>query len=449
MQFELTKKFIDELSQAIAEGNDTFLLEKLTPLHPADIAEILENTPQQEAWYIYNQLDEALASDVLVEMDEDFREKFLELFTEEEIAGQVDHMDTDDAADVIAYLPDDRKERVLSHIEDAGQASDIIDLLNYEDDTAGSIMAKEFIKVNENWSVAVSIREMRKQAQEIEHVYNIYVVDDKNLLKGTLSLKNLLYASPRQLIKELYTPTVQSVKTTDSTEYVANLMEKYDYVAIPVVNEEGILLGRITIDDVVDVIKEEAEKDYQMASGISESVESGDSVITLSRARLPWLLIGMTGGILGSQIIGGFETQIELYPKMAAFIPLVAATAGNVGVQAAAIVVQAIANNTIHTQSTTNKLMKELGVAALNGVACSLIILFYNIMMGEELRLAVTVSVALISVITFAGVFGTLIPIILHSRKIDPAVATGPFITTINDVFGLLQYFLIGALIYF
>ncbi|MFN3917402.1 MAG: magnesium transporter [Flavobacteriales bacterium] len=449
MQFELTKKFIEELSQAIAEGNDSFLLEKLEPLHPADIAEILENTPTQEARYIYNQLEEELASDVLVEMDEDFRERFLELFTEEEIAEQVDYMDTDDAADVIQYLSDERKERVLSHIEDAAQASDIIDLLNYEEDTAGSIMAKEFIKVNENWSVAVSIREMRKQAQEIEHVYNIYVVNDLNILLGTLSLKSLLYASPRQLIKELYSPTVRSVKTTDSTEYVANLMEKYDYVAVPVVNEEGVLLGRITIDDVVDVIKEEAEKDYQMASGISESVESSDSVITLSRARLPWLLIGMTGGILGSQIIGGFETQIQLYPKMAAFIPLVAATAGNVGVQAAAIVVQAIANNTIHAQTTSNKLMKELGVAALNGVACALIIFFYNMMMGEPVKLALTVSVALISVITFAGVFGTLIPLLLNSRKIDPAVATGPFITTMNDIFGLLQYFFIGWLIYF
>ncbi len=452
MQFELTKQFLEELREAIAYGKDSFIPEHITELHPADIAEILDEVTMQEAQYIYKFLEEEKAADVMVHLEEDVREKFLESLTSKEIAEQViENIDSDDAADVIAELPDEKKEEVISHLEDEEQASDIVDLLTYDEDSAGGLMGKELVKVNENWTVATAIREMRSQAEDVDQVYTIYVVDDKDTLLGRLSIKNLLFASSssRSLIKDLFTDKVRSVTVEQTSEEVANLMEKYDLVVLPVVDEEQRLLGRITIDDVVDVIKEEAEKDYQMASGISEKVESSDKVWRLSRARLPWLLIGLIGGILGAQVIGLYENEIQIYPEMAFFIPLIAAMGGNVGVQSSAIIVQGLANNSLGVQSIGNKLLKELGVAMVNGIICSIIILVYNIFTAQPLNLGLTVSISLFSVIIFAGLFGTFVPLVLNKYKVDPALATGPFITTMNDVFGLLLYFVIGWLMYF
>jgi magnesium transporter len=451
MQFEITKEFIKELSEAIASGNDSFIVETLSPVHPADIAEVFEELSVEDAKYIFKLLPEDTASDVLVELDEEVREEFLKSFTSKEIADQVDNMDTDDAADILQDLPEERKEHVLSQIEDLDQASNIKDLLTFDEDSAGGLMAKEFIRVSENWPVATCIKEMRRQAleQEIDNIYAIYVTDDTGKLLGTLSLKSLITANPRAKITDLYKSGVRSVTTDSRVEEVANIIDKYDLPAIPVIDKDGILVGRITFDDVVEIIKEEAEKDYQMASGISEKVESGDSIWVLSRARLPWLLIGLVGGILGSQIIGLYEDKIHIYPEMAFFIPLIAATGGNVGVQASAIVVQGLANNTLETNGIFAKLTKEFFVATLNALACTTLIFIYNLIIGQDLQLTITVSTALFSVIVFAGLFGTLIPLMLNKFKVDPAVATGPFITTLNDVFGLSLYFLIGTLLYF
>jgi magnesium transporter len=234
----------------------------------------------------------------------------------------------------------------------------------------------------------------------------------------------------------------------EKAEVVANLMEKYDLVVVPVVDDLNRLVGRITIDDIVDVIKEEADKDYQMASGISESVESSDTAWVLTRARLPWLLVGMVGGILSSKIISNYEDQIQLYPQMAFFIPLIAAMGGNVGVQSSAIVVQSLANKTVGLNSFWKKIFKEVIIGLINGIICSSIILAYNILVDQDINIAITVSIALISVIFFAGVFGTIVPLLLYKYNIDPALATGPFITTTNDIFGTFLYFFIGHLMY-
>lgn len=452
MNFKISKQFTAYLSDLIQSDNTTLIAKKLKDVHPADIAELFDQISLEETIFVFKLLSEEIASDVLVELEEDVREKLLESLSSKEIAEQVDNMDTDDATDIIQELPEERQEDILSEIEDEEQVKDIEELLSYDEDTAGGLMGKEFIKVNENWSTATCVKEMRQQAQEqeIEHVYSIYVVDKDEKLLGTLSLKSLITASPKSKIQDLYRAGgVQSITPETDNEEVANIMKKYDLPAIPVVDENNVLIGRITIDDVVDVIKEEAEKDYQMASGISENVESSDSIWILTRARLPWLLVGLLGGILGAQVIGLFESEIMLYPKMALFIPLIAAMGGNVGVQSSAIIVQGLANNSLESKKILTKLLKELGVAILNGLACTLIIFLYIVVADDEINLAFTISLSLFSVIIFAGIFGTLIPLLLNKYKIDPALATGPFITTLNDVFGLLLYFLIGTLMYF
>ncbi len=449
MQFELTKEFISDISDAINKGDSHFIVSHVNELHPADIAEIMDYVNLQEAQYIYELLDEEQAADVLVEIDEDVRDKFLASLSAKEIAESIENMDSDDATDLIQDLPEKKQEEVLSEIKDESQSSDISDLLAYEEDSAGGIMAKEFVAANSDWTVKEALTMLRKQVEDVDNVYTIYVTNVQSKLLGTLSLKKFLYASDQTLIKDLYRPDPIVVNAMVPAEEVASIMEKYELVVIPVVNDLGVLIGRITIDDALEVIKEEAEKDYQMASGISEKVESSDNIWMLSRARLPWLLIGLTGGILGAYVIGGFEDKISEFPVMASFIPLILAMGGNVGVQSSAIIVQSLANNSLEIETIAKKLIKELLVALVNGVICSLIALVFCLFTENDPLLSLTIGVALISVFLYAGLFGTFIPLILNRYKIDPALATGPFITTTNDVIGLLLYFLIGWALYF
>jgi magnesium transporter len=446
MQFVLNKELLFELRQWIADGNDTAIEEALADAHEADLAELLNELRPEEAIYVYKLLDEERAAEVMLELDEDVREKLLSGLTSREIAEDlIENIDSDDAADVISELPEKKQEEVIALLGDEEQASDIIDLMTYEEGTAGALMGTEMVVVNHNWNVAHAIREMRKQAEDIENVYSIYVVDDKDGLLGTLSMKTLIFASSslRTTIRELYKQTkVRAVKVNTPAEEVANIMEKYDLVVVPVVNESNALVGRITIDDIVDVIKEEADKDYQMASGISEDVEIGDSVLTLTRARLPWLLIGMAGGIISANIIGFFDISKNL--QMALFMPLIAAMGGNVGVQSAALVVKALANQSALDETLWQKLAKELGVGILNGLVCSTVLLLISLLFSIDLSLCITVGIALFCVIIFASFFGTWIPMTLNRFKIDPALATGPFVTTLNDIFGLIIYFTVG-----
>ncbi len=449
MNTELTREYVNELRSIIELRDDKAALEKMESLHPADIAEIYENLSVEEATYLYLLLDPEKASDVLVELEEDDRESFLDALPSHVIASQfIDHMDSDDAADVIGDLTEEKKQEVLLHIDDVEQAGDIVDLLKYDEDTAGGLMAKELIRVNENWGVATCIREMRKQAEELDEIYYIYVVSDENILLGILSLKALLLASASTKVRDIFDGVVRSVKTDTPSEEVAQIMEKYDLIVLPVTDSIGRLMGRITIDDVVDVIRDEAEKDYQLASGITADVETTDSPGRLSRARLPWLIIGLLGGIVVAAVIGRFEEDIKINPEMAFFIPLIAAMAGNVGIQSSAIIVQGIASNSLGLESTFQKLIKELLVALLNGLILAGLLFLYNFFISKNLALTFTVSLSLFIVIIFAAFFGTLIPLVLNRMKFDPALATGPFITTMNDIMGLFIYFLMGRILY-
>lgn len=449
MSQKLTREYLDEMLKAIKIRDDEASLNLLESLHPADIAEIYDELSIEEATYLYMLLDPERASDVMVELEENDREKFLNSLPSEVIASQfIDHMDSDDAADVIGDLDEDKKQEVLLHIDDVEQAGDIVDLLGYHEDTAGGLMAKELIRVNENWGVTTCIREMRKQAEELDEIYYIYVVNNENILIGILSLKALLLASASTKVRDIYSDDIRSVHTEASSEEVAQIMEKYDLIVLPVTDSIGRLVGRITIDDVVDVIREEAERDYQLASGITTDVETTDSPARLSRARLPWLIIGLFGGIIVAAVIGRFEDDIQINPEMAFFIPLIAAMAGNVGIQSSAIIVQGIASNSLGLESTARKLVKELLVALLNGIILSGLLFLYNFFISDNLALTFTVSTSLFVVIIFAALFGTLIPLLLNRVKVDPALATGPFITTMNDIMGLFIYFLMGRILY-
>ncbi|MCK4879220.1 MAG: magnesium transporter [Bacteroidales bacterium] len=449
MSTKLTREYINDLRSVIEARDDGAALDKLEQLHPADIAEIYENLSREDATYLILLLDPEKASDVLVELEEDERETFLKALPSDVIASQfIDHMESDDAADVIGDLAEEKKQEVLLHIDDVEQAGDIVDLLSYDEDSAGGLMAKELIRVNENWGVATCIREMRKQAKDLDEIYYIYVVSDENVLLGILSLKALLLASSSTRIKDIFDAEVRSVQTDTDSEEVARIMEKYDLIVLPVTDSIGRLMGRITIDDVVDVIRDEAERDYQLASGITTDVETTDSPARLSRARLPWLIIGLMGGIVVAAVIGRFEEDIQINPEMAFFIPLIAAMAGNVGIQSSAIIVQGIASNSLGLESTSRKLGKELVVGLLNGVILSGILFLYNYFFSDNLALTLTVSSSLFVVIIFAALFGTLIPLLLHRIKVDPALATGPFITTMNDIMGLFIYFLMGKILY-
>lgn len=447
MEFKISRDFIAQIEQYISENRERELQDLLQDIHYADIAEIMEELDSGEASYLFQILDSEKTAEILLELDEEVREKILKNLSPKEIAEELDELSTDDAADIIAELPQEMKEEVISELLDVEHAKDIVDLLRYDEDTAGGLMAKELVKVNENWNVLTCVKEMRVQAVNVQRVHSIYVVDDENRLKGRLSLKDLLTTSTKMPISEIYIPKVDFVKVNTPDVEVARIMQKYDLEAIPVVDELGRLVGRITIDDVVDVIKEEAEKDYQLAAGISQDVEADDSIFDLTKARLPWLVLALLGGFITVKVMGLFDGAMESHKELFYFTPLIAAMAGNVGVQSSAIIVQGLANNSL-SGSLFNRLIKELLLSLLNGTILAIILIVgSHFLLNESYDLGITISVSLISVIIIASLLGTFIPILLNKFGIDPALATGPFITTSNDICGILIFFSIAKLI--
>ncbi|MDC6383918.1 magnesium transporter [Flagellimonas taeanensis] len=445
--FKLTDELLEEIQLLIAEQKNTELQSMMQEFHYADIAEIADELDVDEATYLIKLLDSEKTSDILAEMHEDIREAVLGNLTAKEIASELEELDTDDAVDIINELPKEIIQEVISEIEDREHARHIVDLLRYDEDTAGGLMAKELVKVNENWNVLTCVKEMRAQAENVTRVHSIYVVDDDGILKGRLSLKDLLTTSTKTNIKDVYIPKVDSVNVNEKAEEVAKIMSKYDLEAIPVVDEIGRLVGRITIDDIVDVIREEADKDYQMAAGISREVEADDSIWEITRARLPWLLIGMFGGIGAASIINSFQPLMGDFPILLIFVPLIQATAGNVGVQSSAIMVQGLANDTVKGE-VMKRLLKEFAIGLINGIAIAAVVLLVShFLFNTPYVVSITIGIAVILVIIIAALIGTFIPVFLDRRGIDPAIATGPFITTSNDIFGILIYFSIAKLI--
>ncbi|WP_171032440.1 magnesium transporter [Winogradskyella algicola] len=446
IQFQLTDELIEKVEVLVEDKNDKELKSLLNEFHYADIAEILDELDLDDALYVIKLLDSETTSDVLMELDEDNREKVLKNLSAKEIAEEIEELDTDDAADIISELPEERQEAVISQIEDEAHKAEIKELLTYDDDTAGGLMAKELVKVYETWTVAGCLRRIRGQAKEVTRVHSIYVVNKEEKLIGRLSLKDLIVAKSDQKIADIAKDNVDYVNVKDDAEDVARVMAKYDLEAIPVVDDNQTLLGRITIDDIVDVLKEEADKDYQLAAGITQDVDSDDSIFELTRARLPWLFLGLVGGVGAFLIMEGFQEAFSKYAVLFFFTPLIAAMAGNVGVQSSAIIVQGLANDDVKG-SVNKRLIKEMLLAALNGTILALFLFIFVWITKGEFNTALAISVSLIAVIIVAGLIGTFVPLFLDKRGIDPAIATGPFITTSNDIFGILIYFWIAKLI--
>jgi len=447
MEFKISKELIQQLEQLIQSRNDVQLEILLNDLHHADIAEILDELDFDEATYIFKVLDSEKTAEILLELEDDLRENILSRLSPKEIAEELDELETNDAADIIAELSQEKKEEVISELQDVEHAKDIVELLRFDEDTAGGIMHKELVKVNENWNVLTCVKEMRIQAENISRVHSIYVVDDEDRLKGRLSLKDLLTTSTKTPIRDIYISKLNYVKVDTEDVEVARIMQKYDLEAIPVVDELGRLVGRITIDDIVDVIKDEADKDYQLAAGISQDVEADDSILELTKARLPWLVLALLGGFITVRVLGLFEGAMLEHGNLFFFTPLIAAMAGNVGVQSSAIIVQGLANDTL-SGSLFNRLIKEVSLSLLNGVIlASILFLGSHFLLNVEFIIGIIVTIALVSVIIIASLIGTFIPLLLDKFGIDPALATGPFITTSNDICGILIYFSIAKLI--
>lgn len=447
MQFQINDELIEHIQNLIKEGKDEELRLYLEEVHHADIAEIVNELELDEATYLIKLLDVEQTSEAIMELEADMRERILDNLSPKEIADELQQMDTDDAADIISELSEERKQEVIDQMEDEEHAEHIVELLRYDEDSAGGMMAKELVKVNENWNVTGCMSEMRAQAENVTRVHSIYVVDDKGRLKGRLSLKDLLTAPSNANISDVYIPKVDYVNVHTEGEEVARIMQKYDLEAIPVVDEMGRLVGRITIDDVVDFIRDEADRDYQMAAGISEDVEADDSIWHLTRARLPWLVLALLGGLVSVTVLGTFDAALAEHQALFFFVPLIAAMAGNVGVQSSAIVLQGLANKTLRG-SLMNRLLKEILLSLLNGLALALLLIIGGVLLlGFDFWFGLTVGVSLVSVIIIASLIGTFVPIILDRMNIDPAMATGPFITTSNDIFGILIYFTIAKAI--
>lgn len=457
MQFELTVEYFEQLRSAIEQKNDAYIREQVSDLYPIDIALILNKLDLEEAKYIYELLDEEVSADVILEMEEDKREALLSTFSTKEIAEQLDYMESDDAADMISELPEEIQDEVLSHIEDIEQASDIADLLNYEEGTAGSLMAKELVSVYAHETVGACIDEIRRQADNVEVMYAVYVVDDNEKLIGMLSLKKLIISHPLARIEEIYVPDVHFVKTSTTSEEVASIIQKYDLVVLPVVDQLGRLVGRITIDDVVDVIKKEETEDQQKMAGI-EALDysySSTSFLELIKKRVGWLIILFIGESFTATAMSFFEDKIEKAVILALFVPLIISSGGNTGSQASTLIIRALALGEIKLRDWWRIIKKELLVGLSLGLILAMVgflrvavwSMFVDTYGPHWLMVAITVSISLVGVVLWGNIIGSLLPLLLKRLGLDPAVSSAPFVATLVDVTGLVIYFTAAAML--
>ena len=446
MTFELTKDYLERLQSAIETGDDTLLRAEMEELYPADISGILYELEPDAARYVLGLLDRSVGAEILANLEPSDRTNLLKTFSSEEIAPFINQMDSDDAVDVLNEQPIQVREEVIGLLEDREQARFILDLLHYEDGVAGSLMQKELIKINVNLTVNACIEEIRQQAEDVENVYAVYVVDDVGKLLGLVSLKKIVLARKNAKIADIYDEDVVFVETYRPVDEVAEVMQKYDLDAIPVVNIQKRLLGRITIDDVVDVITEQAEEDIQVISGLSGEVEEDDSVWQRSKVQLPWLVAGAVGSLLAATVINGFQSELGKIAALAAFIPIIGSTGGNVGIQTSSLILQSLSDTSGLNMTLAKRLLRTLLVAIINGLVVGLIAGVYTFIIGEP-RLFFVVATSLLAVVLLASFMGTVTPLLLNRIGINPAVASGPFITTANDLIGIGVYFLIAQLL--
>jgi magnesium transporter len=444
MTFELTKEYVAHIETAIAAQDTATLKAEMEELFPADINTVLYELEPEAAHYLFTLLDTEVGAEILANIDDPAdRRQFLTNFTSEEITHYIELFDSDDAADLLKEQSIQVREEVIALLKDREQARFIIDLLPYDEDVAGGLMQKELVRANVNWTVNECIEEIRKQAEDVEKVYAVYVIDDNQTLLGLVSLKNLVLARKNTKIGNIFDDDIVYVETYRPVEEVVEIMQRYDLDAIPVVNVQKRLLGRITIDDVVDVITEKAEEDIQAIAGITGEVEEDDTVWAQAKARLPWLLVGVVGSLMAATVIRGFEGSLGKIAALAMFIPIMGSTGGNVGIQTASLIVQALSDKSGLEISWKERLRKVVLIAALNGVIIGILAGAYVLLSGET-ELFWVVCTSLFAVVLLASFMGTVTPLLLNRMGINPAIASGPFITTANDLVGIGTYFLIA-----
>ena len=448
MEFEFSKEFLERFKLALTDRDDVYIQDSLEGVRSADICEILTEIAIEEGKYVFDMLSSDIAADVLVELEEDFRVEFMEYFSINELANFIEILDSDDGADLLNEMSSQRREEILEQIKNEEKAGHLLDLIRYDEDVAGGLMAKELVKARENWTVKRCIEEIKIQAENVEKIYSVYVVDQQDRLKGRVSLKRILLADDDKKVAEIFEENIISVGIFLEAQEVANIMQKYDLDAVPVVNVRGKLVGRITIDDVVDVITESAEEERQLMSGVTSDIEEDDGVWVISKARLPWLVIGMTGGLIAAQIADYYSGTLNVISRLSLFIPLIMATGGNVGIQSSAIVIQSLAGKNGFNDTLGNRLLKMFYVAMVNGSILSLMVFGAIMLLFKDQLLAITASIALLNVVLLASFMGTITPLLLDRFGINPAIASGPFITTANDLLGLTVYFSIAIFLY-
>jgi magnesium transporter len=441
VEFELTKEYRDRFQQALDEHDDQFIRETLEGVKSADVTALLYEFNAEESKYVMDLLPIDLQAEIINNLDSETRKNFLKIYPPTGIIIFLNQLASDDVADILNELPIKEREEVLSGLERQLRMQ-VTELLRYEDNVAGGLMAKELMKARVSWTVVQCVDEIRKQAENVNKFYTVYVVDDRNVLLGRVALQDLIVSDAKTLVADIYEQDIVAVETYLEDKEVAEIMKKYDLESVPVINVQGQLVGRITIDDVVDVITEQAEEERQIMAGISEDVEEDDSVWRNARARLPWLLIGIVGGLMNAKFMGLFELELQKITAIAFFTPLIQATGGNVGIQSSSLIVQSLANPGFVDEGLWKRLVKVFFVAILNGVFLSSIVLGANFLLFGAYRLSIVVSIALFSVVVFASFIGTITPLILNRFGFNPALAAGPFITTTNDLLGLTVYFL-------
>lgn len=446
--FELSKEYLESLQDSIEIQNNDFITQSFEGANVADIASLLDELNMDEAIYVLRLLPATTAADILIELDEDSLIQVIRELEPTELASLIDQMESDDAADILILMPSKDREDVISHLQEREKSANILDLLRYDEDSAGGLMAKEFIRANKNWNVVQTIEEIRRQAEKVEKIYSIYVVDNRQHLLGRVSLKKIILASADTKISDIYEPELISISTHMEGEEVAEIMRKYDLESVPVVNAKNRLVGRITVDDILDLIREQSDEDIQAMTGISADVEESDSIFRISKARLPWLLIGVIGGLMGAKIIGFFEVGLSKYIALASFIPLVAATGGNVGIQSSSLVVQSLASKSVFDDTPWQRFVKALLIALVNGVVLAAFVFLVVVFIYRfDSIFGLTIGLAMFCVVLLSSFMGTVTPLVLDRFGINPAIASGPFITTANDLLGLSVYFGVAMLL--
>ena len=458
-QVPVSHQIPDEVLESLEAGRLDDALNVVQDWHPADLARVASQVRKDAAATLITALPLDIAANVLSELDESYSAEILHKLPQDRLASLVNQLDSDDAADVLGELNADLVAKVLRELEDRDA---VASLLSFDAETAGGIMATELVSVPVNSTVGEATEAVRHNAETVEEIFVVFAVDSDGCLQGFVSLKRMLLSPSHALIGDIMKTDVLSVTPEIDQEEVVRIIERYDLVSLAVVDAKQRLIGRITIDDAIDVIREEAEEDYQRLSGITGDEEPTDSVFRITRGRLPWLFLGMIGAAFAGSIIGFFDENIRQASVLAAFIPVVMAMAGNAGIQSSAIIVQGLASGNVWSVHLMRRLGKEVIVAVLNGlalaVALALVVVVVFVLAadwwaeGQQVaspgRLAATAGIALFIVVFLAAAIGASIPLLLDRIDIDPALATGPFITTSNDIISLVVFFMLASQLY-